>query len=313
MQNASLDAFLSLEGVPAKIPLDASYYEWHQHLDHLGRPRSKVRAGLWSFATSQLDQTSYEHLLALMLSHTAVVDARARYGRADGQGTFVTVWGRQCRVCHVYSHFDARSTHGQEPGWTLYFSLAAAEMGREAGTAGSFVMPAARGYAYSGVPVSVAGPVASSDWLEDRPNPWEDKKQSGRAYLGSPPLKRNQLQQLRKLAQQQYETDIRVLQEGDPLLKQMQLGGFRAAFQASKKTIFVQPQATYFEVRHELYHAEHCAALGVSTYAKQTRAEKEMYVYHKLMRESHNLTPVETKAAATYINRVRTDEGLLPL
>ncbi|HEX8428319.1 hypothetical protein [Hymenobacter sp.] len=44
MQNASLEAFLYLEGV-TKIPLDASYYEWRQHLDHRGRPRSKVRAG----------------------------------------------------------------------------------------------------------------------------------------------------------------------------------------------------------------------------------------------------------------------------
>ncbi len=40
-------------------------------------------------------------------------------------------------------------------------------MGREGGTAGSFVMPAARSYAYT-PPASVAGPVAAVDaWLDD--------------------------------------------------------------------------------------------------------------------------------------------------
>ncbi|HEX8428320.1 hypothetical protein [Hymenobacter sp.] len=73
-----------------------------------------------------------------MLNPHAVVDAHAHYGRADGQGTFVTVWGRRCCVCHVYSAFDARGTSGQQPGWTLYFSLAAEQMGREAGAAGAF-------------------------------------------------------------------------------------------------------------------------------------------------------------------------------
>ena len=121
MQNASLEAFLSLGS--AIIPLDASHYEWRQHVDHRGRPRSKVRAGAWSFVTSRLDQASYQHLLALMLSATAVVEAHATYRRADGHGTFVTVWGRRCTVCHVYEHFDARGTNGQEPGWVLCYDL----------------------------------------------------------------------------------------------------------------------------------------------------------------------------------------------
>jgi hypothetical protein len=83
-----------------------------------------VRAGSWRFATSLLDQASYQHLLELMLSPTTVVEARATYGRADGQGTFVTVWGRHCTVSHIFSHFDARGTPGREAGWTLYFRRA---------------------------------------------------------------------------------------------------------------------------------------------------------------------------------------------
>ena len=93
--------------------LAASHYHWQQQIDHRGRPRSQVRAGSWRFATSLLDQASYQHLLELMLSPTTVVEARATYGRADGQGTFVTVWGRHCTVSHVFSHFDARGTPGR--------------------------------------------------------------------------------------------------------------------------------------------------------------------------------------------------------
>jgi NAD:arginine ADP-ribosyltransferase/Hemolysin coregulated protein Hcp (TssD) len=165
MQNASLEAFLSLEGVATKIPLDSSYSEWRQAIDHRGRPRGKVRYGRWHFATSTLNSAQYEQLLTLMLSSTARVDAHATYARADGQGQFVTVWGTGCYLVHLHSHFDARGTHGQEPGWTIYFTLAAEEMGREAGAAGAFVPPVARSYAYSG-PAEVAATSSTEDITE---------------------------------------------------------------------------------------------------------------------------------------------------
>lgn len=84
MQNASLEAHLTLGNF--RVPLDASYYEWQQ-VNHRGRPRSKVRAGHWHFATSQLDQATYQQVL---VPYT-VVDAHAEYARSDGQGVFVTV------------------------------------------------------------------------------------------------------------------------------------------------------------------------------------------------------------------------------
>jgi hypothetical protein len=147
VQNASLEAYLYLGDSGPGIPLEQSHSAWWQEVDSKGRPRSKVRFGRWSFATSLLDQAAYERVLALMLSDTAVVDARAEYLRADGQGVFVTVWGRRCTVSHVYEHFDSRGTNGRQPGCILYFSLTAEQMGREPGTAGTFVMPPPRSYA----------------------------------------------------------------------------------------------------------------------------------------------------------------------
>ena len=82
-----------------------------------------------------------------MLSATAQLDAHAEYGRSDGQGLFVTVWGTGCYVSHVADYFDSRGTDGREPGWRLFFTLAPQEMGRTAGAKGAFVAPQSREYA----------------------------------------------------------------------------------------------------------------------------------------------------------------------
>ena len=84
-----------------------------------------------------------------MLSATAQLDAHAEYGRSDGQGQFVTVWGTGCYVSHVYDYFDGRGTDGREPGWQLFFTLAPQEMGRTAGARGAFVAPVSREYTYA--------------------------------------------------------------------------------------------------------------------------------------------------------------------
>ena len=148
MQDSPVAGSLSVGSIPA-LPLAASYYHWQQRTDHRGRPRGKPRFGTWHFATSTLSQTQYEHLLDLMLSHTAQLDAHAEYGRSDGQGLFVTVWGTGCYLTHLHEHFDARGTLGREPGWILYFTLAPQEMGRTAGQKGEFIAPVGRDYVYN--------------------------------------------------------------------------------------------------------------------------------------------------------------------
>jgi hypothetical protein len=53
-------------------------------------------------------------------------------------------------VSHVSEHFDSRGPQGKTPSWRLYFSLTAEQMGRQAGTAGQFVMLASGSYAHVG-------------------------------------------------------------------------------------------------------------------------------------------------------------------
>lgn len=310
MQNASLEAFLYLEGLNGNILLDASHCEWYQSLDYRGRPRSKVRAGVWWLVFTNLSPTYKQHLGALAFSDTAVVNAHATFRRADGQGTARTVWARQACICHFSQHFDSRGTLGLEPSLFTIIGLAAEEMGEQEGAYGTFVLLPAREYAYR---PAMAEPVGTSDWMESQPNPWERKKQSGKAYLGSPPLKRSQLQHMRTLAQQQYGVEMKVLKEGDEMLSMMRVLHMRAAFQASTKTVFLQPQATYYEASHELKHAEQCAQLGIEVYAKQTRLDKEMYVYQELMKERRQLTSAEIEHATGYINSERSKAGLQSL
>jgi hypothetical protein len=87
----------------------------------------------------------------------------------------------------------------------------------------------------------------------------------------------------------------------------------RAAFQASTNTVFLQPQATFYEVSHELAHAQQCAALGVGAYAQQTTLEKETYVYEHLLQNRATWTPAELSHATAYLNSERSKVGLASL
>lgn len=89
-------------------------------------------------------QAQLAELTQLATDPHAIVDGHIAYHRADGQGTFVTVWFRQATLHHFTEHFDATGTRGSEPSWVVFFALSPQEMGREVGQAGTFVMPAPR-------------------------------------------------------------------------------------------------------------------------------------------------------------------------
>jgi hypothetical protein len=191
-------------------------------------------------------------------------------------------------------------------GWTL----------QAGGPAAAFMAPAAREH---GLPAAVQAAqmvgqqalIPTVDWMAaQQADKWEGKKQSNKAYLGSPPLKRRQLQQMQTIALSKYGTTVKVLKEGDEMLTMMRSMQRRAAFQASSNTVFLQPQATYYELSHELKHAEQCAVLGVKSYASQSSLEKETYVYEQLLKNKSALSDAEIKHATGYINSERNKAGL---
>lgn len=164
MQDSPISANLFL-GALEPIPLDASYHSWRQHTDHRGRPTGKPRPERWQLVTSQLSLAQHNQLLHLMISNTARVDARVEYGRSDGQGQFITIWGTGCYVVQVQEHFDARGTTEAGPSLMLYLALAPEEMGRQAGLKGEFTAPVGRDYAYAAEDFNALTP--SSDGITE--------------------------------------------------------------------------------------------------------------------------------------------------
>ena len=143
MDQASFDGTLYFPSLNLQLAIRRSHYRWSQLLDHRGRPKSKVRLG--SFQVEVLaTQSQLAELTQLATDPHAIIDGHATYHRADGQGTFVTVWFRQATLHHFTEHFDATGMRGSEPSWVVFFARSPQEMGREKGQAGMFVLPAPR-------------------------------------------------------------------------------------------------------------------------------------------------------------------------
>jgi len=162
MSSTSIDGTFYIAGHKVSLPIDTSHWSCQQQTDRKGRPRSKVRFGVWWLTFTTLTPEEDRTLTALAASDTTVVDAHAEFRRADGQGVCSTLWARQASVCHYSEHFDSTGTNGRAASLVRVIGLAATEMGMQAGTPGTFVMPAPRSYAYSGPPSPVAGPVVAT-------------------------------------------------------------------------------------------------------------------------------------------------------
>ena len=152
MINASFEGTLYLSSLNLRLPIERSYYRWQQQQDHRGRPSSKVRFG--SLLIEVLaNQEQLSELSQAASDPYVVLDGHAAYQRADGQGTFITVWFREASLHRFTEYFDATGTRGTEPSWVVQFALAPQEMGRDSGAAVEFVMPAPGTH---GVPVAIA-------------------------------------------------------------------------------------------------------------------------------------------------------------
>ena len=74
-----------------------------------------------------------------------------------------------------------------------------------------------------------------------------------------------------------------------------------AGFDSSKKTLYLKKPPKTYDAMHEGFHAEQWSKLGDEAYNKQTRLEKETYVYEQLMKNKEILTPQQINHAEAYI------------
>ena len=84
------------------------------------------------------------------------------------------------------------------------------------------------------------------------------------------------------------------------------LGGDKqAGYDSSKKTIYLKKPPKVYDALHESFHAKQHNELGNEAYNKQTRLEKETYVYEQLMNNKDKLSDKDINHAKAYLYKVK--------
>jgi hypothetical protein len=126
--------------------------------------------------------------------------------------------------------------------------------------------------------------------------PLEEKLQSPKTgYLGSPRMSRKELVKL--------STELKTIGVQLIIDKKGVLPSFaRAGFNPINGKLYLRKGATHFEAFHETQHAKQWAELGISQYSKQSRFEREKYVFDKILDHKNLFSDSEIAAANNYIN-----------
>ncbi|TGE03327.1 zincin-like metallopeptidase toxin domain-containing protein [Hymenobacter fodinae] len=137
--------------------------------------------------------------------------------------------------------------------------------------------------------------------------------QSRRGYLDSPRLERRDIRRYSNVLESNFGISLEVMHKDSPVLQYMDENGMRAGFSSLHRKIYVRRAVTYYELVHEMKHAQHWANLGEQQYDRLSVLQKETYVFEELMNEKHNLTSKEVVDAYRYLNKLRADYGIDPL
>jgi hypothetical protein len=233
--------------------------------------------------------------------------------------SWTTGWGLGLRgVMGVMDGVNQKYINGTSTEDAVVSGLGSAAFGMEKGTANSaynvatgqgtfedytgllgWGAPIARGNAEKG------GMSSNADHMGS--NPWEGKPQRGKTgYLESPRMSRAEMQAYKKtMAEQGIKVEV---DKAGRLPEET-----RAGFDNETGTIYVRKGATKYEAFHEQQHAQQWKQMGKEAYQKQSRAQREQYVYDQIMKNKDQFSPAELDHATNYINRVRALEGLEPV
>ncbi len=138
-------------------------------------------------------------------------------------------------------------------------------------------------------------------------NPWEGKPQSGKTgYLESPRMSRSEYQAYKRSMNEQG-IDVQIDKSGK--LNE----NSRAGFDNETGTVYLRKGATQYEAFHEGQHARQWREIGKEAYQKQSRVQKEQYVYDQIMANKENFSQAELDHAKNYMNEVRRLAGMEPM
>lgn len=298
---ASFSAELTVAG--HTYPVRRCEFGFSQATDARGRVQAKVRHGLLHLT---LDVPDHDQLLAWAQAAHKPLSGHVTFFETNRQAARETV-SFAAGQCVGYEEVFV-SGAGGDGAYVCQLTLTSAGLTlAPGGPAGAFVAPAAREHAAPVAAVVEASPHSASASEFGREGidlmrfsrekkPLEERPQSSKTgYLGSPRMTRKELATL--------SSELKLIGVTLVIDKKGILPGFaRAGFNPTTGTLYLRKGATYFEAFHETQHAEQWAQLGSAEYSKQSRFEREKYVFDKIYANKSSFSDAEIIAATNYIN-----------
>gem|GEM_PF-4086371 len=189
LRTPRISAFLEVEGKKYIVALCS--YSFRQHVDHRGRPRSKVRKGPVYVELYATEDT--ENLVAWSLSDWKTLSGKIVFSRpTDGEATLKHLWFTHAFCTGYRVDFDSTGTTGGA-SLRVSFTISPEDMGVDSGNGESWVAPPPREYAAPKAIVAAAikapvAPPATAAELAEAKRLGATVKKSVSKELGYPAL-----------------------------------------------------------------------------------------------------------------------------
>ncbi|HEY2495016.1 MAG TPA: zincin-like metallopeptidase toxin domain-containing protein [Paenibacillus sp.] len=134
---------------------------------------------------------------------------------------------------------------------------------------------------------------------------WEEMRASGQIRMGSNGQRHIGVRELKQFKKEINGKGIKVIidKKGNMLPDDVAAG-----FDPYTGGIILRRDPTYLGVIHESYHAKQWTQLGKENYLKQSRLEREEYVYNEILKNKDKFSEGEVLYSMRYIYKVRFGE-----
>ncbi|MCX2824475.1 zincin-like metallopeptidase toxin domain-containing protein [Bacillus pseudomycoides] len=138
---------------------------------------------------------------------------------------------------------------------------------------------------------------------------WEDMPVGGQARLTADGLRIMSIRDLKKFKKDMNEIGIKIiLDKKEKILPRNVARGF----DPYTEQMVLRTDASLLSALHESYHAKQFRELGQENYLKQSRSEREEYVYNEIMKNKEKFIAEEIYEAQRYIFFIRNKQWPLP-
>ncbi|MWJ29728.1 zincin-like metallopeptidase toxin domain-containing protein [Saccharibacillus sp. WB 17] len=134
---------------------------------------------------------------------------------------------------------------------------------------------------------------------------WADMPVSGQTRLTNDGLRTMSIRDLKKFKNEMssFGTKVIIDKKGKYIPKNVE-----GAFRPLTGQVVLRPNASFLSALHESYHAKQFRELGQEVYLKQSRLQREEYVYNEIMRNKAKFSSEEIYEAQRYIFFLRNGQ-----